>query len=407
MRYEECLKFLYSQLPMYQRVGGAAYKADLANTIALSEWSGFPQNNFKSIHIAGTNGKGSVSHLLASVLQEQGYKVGLYTSPHLRDFRERIRVNGQLIEREFVSAFVERLQQDWESLKLSPSFFEITVILAFEYFSMQEVDIAVIETGMGGRLDSTNVLLPELCVITNVGMDHMKFLGNTVEDIAREKAGIIKEEVPVVLGQMNEKASLVCRIVADQRKSKLLSVSDYQMEAPASDLIGNYQEQNKKTAYLACLELNEQGWGLSADAIQRGFMRVVANTGLKGRWQVLSEAPYTVADVAHNEDGFRAVTQEISKRSYQSLHIVLGLSEDKDSGNMLPLLPTNAIYYFCKPNVPRGMDAEILQSEASKYHLKGECYSNVAEAYTAARLQASKEDMIFIGGSFFVVAEVI
>lgn len=407
MRYDECLEFLFSQLPMYQRMGAAAYKADLSNTLALCEWSGFPQDNFPCIHIAGTNGKGSVSHLLASVLQEQGYTVGLYTSPHLRDFRERIRVNGELIEREFVLAFVERLQKDWAQLALSPSFFEMTVILAFEYFAMRKVDVAVIETGMGGRLDSTNVIWPIMSIITNIGLDHTKFLGDTIEDIAKEKAGIIKEKVPVVLGEMNEKAAVVCRVVAEGLHSKVLAVKDYEIEAPTSALKGKFQDQNRKTAYLACLELNELGWSLSKTSIQNGFLKVIESTGLKGRWQELSSAPYTIADVAHNADGIAAIVEEIKLHAFQELHVVIGLSDDKDAGSMLSQLPIEATYYFCRPNVPRGKDAETLKLEASNFGLIGESYSTVAEAYTAARLQASKEDMIFIGGSFFVVAEVV
>jgi dihydrofolate synthase/folylpolyglutamate synthase len=407
MRYEECLEYLYSQLPVFQRVGEAAYKADLSNTLALSTWALNPEKKFKSIHIAGTNGKGSVSHLVASVLQEQGYAVGLYTSPHLSDFHERIRVNGKMVEREFVVAFTERLKKDWEELQLQPSFFEITVIMAFEYFAMRNVDIAVIETGMGGRLDSTNIVDPELAVITNVGLDHTRFLGNTIEDIAKEKAGIIKPNTPVVLGAMREKAALVCRMVASRQGADVTSSLEELVNVPPTPLHGAYQLDNAKTAFLSCSVLAKNGWQLSPSAIGRGFQNVIENTGLKGRWQILSENPLTIADVAHNADGINSVINELNKMEFKSLHIVLGLSGDKDSGSILELLPNDATYYFCRANVPRAMDTHLLHEQATQYGLVGEQYKSVSEALLAAKLQASKEDVIFVGGSFFVVAEVV
>lgn len=407
MRYEECLEYLYSQLPVFQRVGAAAYKADLSNTIALAEWAQHPERKFKSVHVAGTNGKGSVSHLIASVFQEQGYKVGLYTSPHLSDFRERIRVNGKMVEREFVLAFTERLKKDWDELKLQPSFFEITVIMAFEYFAMQQVDVAIVETGMGGRLDSTNILSPDLSVITNVGLDHTQFLGNTIEDIAKEKAGIIKPNTPVVLGAMKEKAALVCRMIASRQSAELVSSLEELVNVPSTPLHGAYQRDNAKTAFLACTILARNGWELSASAIERGFKNVVENTGLKGRWQLLSESPLTIADVAHNADGISSVVNELNKMSFNALHIVLGLSGDKDASSILKLLPQDATYYYCRASVPRAMDSAELQALAADFGLVGEQYKSVNEALMAAKLQADKEDVIFIGGSFFVVAEVV
>lgn len=407
MRYSEAIDFLMSQLPMFQRIGAAAYRADLSNTLALCELCEHPERGFKSIHVAGTNGKGSVSHLIASAVQESGYKTGLFTSPHLKDFRERIRINGEMIHPEAVTEFVSRYKKLWEAQGIQPSFFEISALMAFDYFREEGVDVAVIETGMGGRLDSTNVITPELSVITNVSLDHVKFLGETVELIAREKAGIIKPGVPVVLGEMDEHAREVCIQRAVEMESDWRSAADLVLPVPPSPLLGQHQLQNARTAYTALESLRNKAWAIPLSAIQRGFERVRENTGLRGRWEMLSERPLTIADVAHNEDGMRMVMQELARVPRAHLHIVLGMSDDKDASAILRLLPTEASYYFCRPNVPRGRDAELLQSEAAVFGLKGEVYASVAKAYAAARIYATQEDVIFIGGSFFVVAELI
>jgi dihydrofolate synthase/folylpolyglutamate synthase len=406
MRYGEALDFLYSQLPMFQRVGAAAYKPGLENTRQLCAWLGNPERKLRTVHIAGTNGKGSVSHLLASVFQEAGYKAGLYTSPHLKDFRERIRINGEMISEEAVITFVEAFQA-WPDKEIKPSFFELTMSMAFRYFETEQTDIAIIETGMGGRLDSTNVIIPDLSVITNVSLDHQQFLGNTIEAIASEKAGIIKPGVPVVLGAMRREAEAVMRKKAAECGSAVFLSGEPGPAFPPTPLHGAFQEENRNTAFAAVIALRQSGWQLNEASIRNGFLNVKRNTGLRGRWEVLSEKPLLIADVGHNEDGIRAVVNELAKLEYRNLHVVFGVSADKDLSSILGILPLAARYYFCKPNMPRGREASQLREEALRFGLMGNTYPSVAMALQAAISEASEEDIVFVGGSFFVVAEVL
>lgn len=391
---------------MYQRVGKAAYKADLSNTLLLMEYLDNPENAFKSIHVAGTNGKGSVSHMMASVLQEAGYKVGLYTSPHLKDFRERIKINGKMISKRRVSTFVKQHKSFFEEHELS--FFEMTVGLAFDYFRREKVDIAVIEVGLGGRLDSTNVITPEISVITNIGLDHTRFLGNTLPEIASEKAGIIKPGVPVIVGEVVPETRPVFLNIAEERKTKLLFVEeiggriDYEL-----DLKGEYQERNLHLAVVTLKKLTEQGWKISEDNFEKGLSSVVANTGLMGRWQVLREAPKVICDTAHNKEGLSLVFKQLQEEEYQTLHMVIGTVDDKNLDRILRLFPTEARYYFCKPDVPRGLNAQTLTRKAGRYGMSGEIYGSVKSAYKAALRTANSGDLIFVGGSTFVVAEVL
>lgn len=406
MTYEETIDYLYSQLPAYQRIGKAAYKADLQTTWRLAEILGNPHKHFRSIHVAGTNGKGSVAHTLASVLQEAGYKTGLYTSPHLRDFRERIRINGEMIGKEKVMDFVARYQEKFTAI--APSFFEWTVGLAFKYFEEEKIDIAVVETGMGGRLDSTNILTPELSVITNIGYDHAAFLGNTLELIAGEKAGIIKEGVQVVIGQTQALTEDVFRRVAGEKHSPIHFADQEIAEVTyTSDLKGIYQVHNRKTVMCALELLREAGWKISEAAIKRGFAHVVKNTGLMGRWQTLSEKPLAICDTGHNEDGVRMVVQQLASIPCQQLHFVFGMVNDKEAGKILDLLPREALYYFCRPDLPRGLDAGELAAAAREKGLKGIVFPSVPEAYKAALVAAGPNDLVFVGGSTFVVAEVV
>ena len=390
---------------MYQRVGHAAYKADLSTTLSLMDMAGNPEKGLKCIHVAGTNGKGSVSHLCASVLQEAGYKVGLYTSPHLKDFRERIRVNGEVITEEMVVQFIDHYEDKFKDLK--PSFFEMTVLLAFEYFNYSEVDIAVIETGMGGRLDSTNVVSPEVSVITNIGLDHTRFLGETVSAIAAEKAGIIKAGAPVVLGEMLHEAEEVIIAKAKEMGVDVFSTSEEEFEVPESDLNASYQYQNLRTAWLALYQLRKKGWPIQAKDLERGFSRVKENTGMRGRWETISTAPQTIVDCAHNSDGINGVMDSLRKEEFESLHVVFGAVDDKDLGAVLQLLPQEANYYFCKADIPRALDEQELHELASALGLKGEVFPTVKGAYEAARLYAKSDDLILITGSVFVVAEVL
>jgi dihydrofolate synthase/folylpolyglutamate synthase len=404
--YQQTIDWLFAQLPMYQRVGGVAYKKDLSNTILLANQLGNPQNNFKSIHVAGTNGKGSVSHMLASVLQEAGYKVGLYTSPHLRDFRERIKINGNMISEAYVVEFVEKHKTFFENYSLS--FFEMTVGLAFDYFSYQKVDVAVIEVGMGGRLDSTNIIKPQLSVITNIGMDHTAFLGNTLPEIAAEKGGIIKPEVPVVIGETQAETTPVFKKLANEKKAELFFAEAFKFEAFETDLKGNYQKKNLQTAIAATKLLRDRNlYQINDTTIKSGLLNVVSNTGLQGRWQVLLEKPKVICDTAHNKEGLTYVLKQLSQEKINKLHIVLGFVADKDVDSVLKLFPKNAIYYFCKPDIPRGLDVEELSVKAKRAGLQGEPFQSVQEAYKASLKSASKEDLIFIGGSTFVVAEII
>ena len=410
MNYQETLNWMFNQLPIYQLQGASAYKADLTNSILLSNYLGKPENDLKLIHVAGTNGKGSTSHLLASVLQEAGYKVGLYTSPHLKDFRERIKiispeVSGEITE-EFVCEFIEKHIDFFKSNELS--FFEMTVGLAFEYFKKEKIDIAIIEVGLGGRLDSTNIITPLISVITNIGKDHVQLLGNTLEAIANEKAGIIKKDIPVVIGEYIAETKPVFLAKANEMESEIYFASETISDVYPSDLKGNYQISNKKTAIQTLRILNSiPGFEVSEAAIKKGFLNVVKNTGLQGRWQQLNSAPKTICDTAHNQHGLEIVINQIKTEQFDTLHFVFGVVNDKDLDEILPLFPKNAIYYFCKPNMPRGLDAKILEQKSQEFGLNGKVYNSVSEAYTSAKENAVVTDFIYIGGSNFVVAEIL
>ncbi|MFT5238242.1 MAG: dihydrofolate synthase/folylpolyglutamate synthase [Flavobacteriaceae bacterium] len=390
---------------MYQRVGKAAYKEDLSNTIKLLDYLKNPHHSFKTIHVAGTNGKGSTSHMLASVLHEAGFKVGLYTSPHLKDFRERIKVNGRMIAKPTVSAFVKKNKRFFEANELS--FFEMTVGLAFNFFKKETVDIAIIEVGMGGRLDSTNVITPEVSVITNIGLDHTQFLGNTISKIASEKAGIIKPNIPVVIGETVPESKLVFNKVAKKNNAPIFFAENYDGTKYQTDLLGDYQEWNKKTVLSTLNVLKKQGWQISEKAIVKGLINTVQNTGILGRWQVLQNSPKVICDTAHNPDGLKLTLNQLRNEEYLNLHIVLGTVDDKDLSAILSLFPTNANYYFCKPDIPRGLNAKTLENKALPFGLLGEVYLSVRMAYKNALNSANENDVIFIGGSTFTVAEVL
>lgn len=404
MNYQETLNWMFNQLPMYQLQGASAYKKDLTNAHLLSNHLSHPEKNLKCIHVAGTNGKGSTSHMLASILQEAGYTVGLYTSPHLRDYRERIKINGQEISEEFVCDFINTHKTFFEANDMS--FFEMTVGLAFDYFAKERVDIAIIEVGMGGRLDATNIITPMISVITNIALDHTQFLGNTLEAIAFEKAGIIKPEIPVVVGEYTLETKPVFEAKAKENQSEIYFASDLIHQRYSSDLIGDYQRHNKKTVLQTIAILNSQKeFKIYETDIKSGLLNVVKNTGLQGRWQQLGESPKIICDTAHNKNGLEIVMNQIQKEPFDTLHIVLGVVNDKDLDEVLPLFPTNAIYYFCKPNIPRGLAAKILQEKAQNFSLKGEVYDSVSNAYAQAKNIATKNDFIYVGGSTFVVAE--
>ncbi|SNR53473.1 dihydrofolate synthase / folylpolyglutamate synthase [Lutibacter agarilyticus] len=405
MNYQETLDWMFSQLPMYQRQGKTAFKKDLTNTLALAKHLNFPEKKFKTIHVAGTNGKGSTSHMLASVLQEAGYKVGLYTSPHLKDFRERIKINGEPIEEIDVINFIKEHNLFLATHKLS--FFEMTVGLAFDCFAKHKVDIAVIEVGLGGRLDSTNIINPEVSVITNIGFDHTQFLGETLPEIAFEKAGIIKENIPLVVGEFQQETFSVFEKIASENKAPIYLAEELVTENYKTDLKGSYQLKNVKTAVQAVYLLREKGFVISEENLKNGLLNVVKNTSLLGRWQVLQQNPKAICDTGHNKEGLDYVFKQLKEEKYHNLHLVLGVVNDKDLNSILPLFPKNAIYYFCKPNIPRGLPAEVLQEKASEYNLNGSIYTSVDEAYKNALKAVSDNDLIFIGGSTFVVAEVI
>jgi len=390
---------------MYQRQGKIAFKKDLTNIIALADHLNNPQNKFKSIHVAGTNGKGSTSHMTASILQEAGYKVGLYTSPHLKDFRERIKVNGNMIDKKEVINFIDKNQTFIEKQQLS--FFEMTVGLAFEYFACKKVDIAVIEVGLGGRLDSTNIIMPEISVITNIGYDHIQMLGETLAEIAFEKAGIIKKGIPVVISEKQIAINDVFTKIAEEKHAQISYAEVEVKENYKSDLLGNYQKKNIKAAVQTIKILNKKGYKVLSKHIKTGLLNVVKNTGLLGRWQVIQADPKIICDTAHNKEGLRHVIDQLTKLSYDKLHIVLGVVNDKDLDSILPLFPKNAMYYFCRPDIPRGLDADKLQAAANKYNLYGDKFSSVQEALKSAKETAINNDIIFVGGSTFVVAEVL
>ncbi len=407
LTYQATIDYLTSNLPMYQRIGKAAYKADLQNTIDLCNILGNPQNSFRSIHIAGTNGKGSLAHMLSSVLQVSGFKVGLYTSPHYRDFRERIRINGEKIPKQIVCDFVEKHKKAFDDI--SPSFFEMTVGMAFEYFASEKVDVAILETGMGGRLDSTNVVTPELSIITNIGYDHTDFLGDTLEKIASEKAGIIKQEVPVVIGERKEETTAVFVNIANKMNAPLNFTDGPIPESKfnISSVGGDYQRENVGTLLKSIEVLKQMDYSIPAEAVKEGIEKVIPNTGFMGRWQTLAEHPLTICDAAHNAEGFTKVLLQLNKIEYKQLHFVFGSVADKELATILPLFPKDAFYYFCKPDIPRGMEVDLLRSKAASWGLKGEAYGSVNEAWEAARLLANAKDLVFIGGSSFVVAEVV
>ncbi|MBS1765108.1 MAG: bifunctional folylpolyglutamate synthase/dihydrofolate synthase [Bacteroidetes bacterium] len=427
MTYKETLNYLYSLLPMFHRIGPAAYKNNLDNTIALDKLLGHPHEKFKTIHIAGTNGKGSVSNMLAATLQTAGYKTGLFTSPHLKDFRERIRVNGKKISREYVVHFVAKYQHQFD--KIQPSFFEWTTALAFDYFRHKKVDIAVIETGLGGRLDSTNIIQPVLSVITNIGWDHTQLLGNTLRKIAIEKAGIIKPQTPIIIGEYNPETGKVFSSFAAAKKSEIIFAdkkyrcrkiaSKEMMKVEVStkgngykktfelSLTGNYQLHNCATVIAAIEKLNLLGIKISDSHVRKALKKVQIITGFSGRWQMLSKKPLIIADTAHNIDGIKYVIRQIRSLKFLHLHIVLGMVSDKDIEAILGQFPKKATYYFCNAKIPRAMPAKDLKNKAVGYNLQGEEFASVRKALNAAKKNASNKDMIFIGGSTFTVAEII
>ena len=404
MTYKETTDWMFSQLPMYQMQGASAYKKDLSNTILLMNHLHNPEAKFKSIHVAGTNGKGSTSSMIASILQEAGYKVGLYTSPHLKDFRERIRINGDKISEDFVIDFIADNKSFFEANQLS--FFEMTVGLAFDFFAKKQVDVAIIEVGMGGRLDSTNVITPLLSVITNIGFDHTDFLGNTLSKIAFEKAGIIKSNIPVVIGEYEEETQSVFLDKAKIEDAPIYFAQDNPEVTYECVLLGDYQRKNLKTV-LQAIDLLKTDFNIEENQIKLGLKNVIQNTGLLGRWQILNTQPFTVCDTAHNSQGLKIVLDQIQKHTFEALHVVLGVVNDKDLDSILPLFPKNAKYYFCKPNVPRGLDADKLGEKANDFGLIGKVYDSVSEAYMNAKLLAQNTDFIYIGGSTFVVAEIV
>lgn len=404
--YRKTLQYLFKQLPTYQWIGATAYKPTLENTKALCSVCGNPQQQFSSIHVAGTNGKGSVSHMLASILQEEGFKVGLFTSPHLKDFSERIKINGKPISKKFVVDFSQHYQSVFE--KVQPSFFEMSMAMACSYFAAKKVDYVIFETGLGGRLDSTNIILPELSVITNISKDHTQFLGTTLSQIAKEKAGIIKPNTPVVIGETLPATRKIFSLTAKQKKAELYFAEEIKLKRKLkSDLHGDYQLKNQQTVLKAVEALLNLGIVVSKKSIHRGIAHAAKNTGLRGRWEQIQKNPKVILDIAHNESGIKEVVTQLKKEKYTNLHLVIGMVNDKDIKSMLRLLPKNAVYYFCQANIPRALASEQLQKSALQYQLKGTCFSSVKKAFQAAKKSAKKEDLIFVGGSAFVVAEVV
>ena len=435
MRYQQTIDYLYTRLPMFSRIGAAAIKPNLDNTIAICEFLGHPEKKIKTIHIAGTNGKGSTSHMLASIFQEAGYKTGLYTSPHLYDFRERIKVNGQMCPQDFVVEFTNRIKPCIE--KIEPSFFEITVGMAFDYFVQENVDIAIIETGLGGRLDSTNVITPELSIITNIGFDHMALLGNTLEAIASEKAGIIKNEIPVVIGLMDPTTKKVFEDKANKENAPIYFAADFiefksfqnnwqnalfefnqplihLLDAPlfpknftiTCDLAAKYQAKNLTTVLVATQLLSTMGWKLTASKVLKALSQVKKNNGLMGRWECIQDSPRVILDVAHNEHGIHALLEQLASLHYQQLHIVTGMVKDKDVHAVLQLLPKNALYYFTQSHIPRALPVDELAAQATTIGLNGTSFEDVNIALDAAIKNANHQDLILVIGSVFLVAEV-
>ncbi len=422
MTYEETIEYLYNSVPMFQKVGAVAYKEGLHNTLELDRHFGHPHQNFKTIHIAGTNGKGSCSHTIASILQSAGYKVGLYTSPHLKDFRERIRVNGECVSKEYVIDFVENERHFFESLH--PSFFELTTAMAFKYFAEQGVDIAVIEVGLGGRLDCTNIITPILSIITNISFDHTQFLGNTLEAIAREKAGIIKEGIPVVVGETTEETLPVFCDTAKQKHSKIyLAEKDKEIISSKAladggieyetislgnikgELGGIYQEKNTNTILCAVKVLTESGINISRANIKEGIGHVSELTGLQGRWQKIMDAPKVVCDTGHNVGGWKYISKQLNMQQCRKMRIVFGMVDDKDIQTVMSLLPQKAIYYFTHANTKRAIDENKIKEISESLNLEATCYPDVATAYNKALAEADKDDFIFVGGSSYIVAD--
>ena len=403
MNYQQTLDWLFQQLASFQRSGQSAYKEDITNISLVCEKLDNPHLNFPSVHIAGTNGKGSCTHMLASILQEAGYKVGIYTSPHLKDFRERIKINGAMISEFEVVSFVSQYKDDFVEIGLS--FFEMTTALAFEHFSKNKVDIAIIETGLGGRLDATNIIQPMISVITNVALDHQNLLGDTIEEIAFEKAGIIKANTPVVLGLCKEQVQKVLEDRAEELKAPLYlapQVANY-----PSDLKGKCQEQNKATVLEIVHQLSALDWEISERSICDGFMKVCHNTGLRGRWETISNLPWVICDTGHNPEAIELIVEQLLEQEYSRLIIVLGMVGDKDVNSVLKLLPKEASYFFCQPSIPRALSAELLQEKASEYELRGSSCESPFEALEKAKQLANEGDLIFVGGSTFVVAEIL
>lgn len=405
MTYQDTVNWMFKQLPMYQNQGKTAYKANLDNTLLLAKYLNHPEDKFKTIHVAGTNGKGSTSHMLASILQEAGYKVGLYTSPHLKDFRERIKINGKDVSKQFVIGFIHKHKSFFEANSLS--FFEMTVGMAFDYFSRKKVDIAIIEVGMGGRLDSTNIITPEVSVITNIGLDHTQFLGTTLEAIAVEKGGIIKPNIPVVIGETQIETQSVFKSLAKKNHSEIYFADHNIDKVFESDLKGFYQQRNIKTVLQTIKVINSKSFNISDKNLKQGLLNVVKNTGLKGRWQILQNSPKIICDTAHNKEGLKHVMNQLLNENFNQLHIVFGVVNDKDVDSILPLLPKEAIYYFCRPNLPRGLDATKLHDVFVSNGFKGNVYQSVEEALNSAKQYAVTDDLIYVGGSTFVVAEII
>ena len=435
MAYQDTIDYLYSRLPLFSRIGAAAIKNNLNNTLAICEFLGNPQNKFKTIHIAGTNGKGSTSHMLASIFQEAGYKTGLYTSPHFYDFRERIKVNGQMCSQEYVTAFTNRMKVLIE--KIEPSFFEITVGMAFEYFAQEKCDIAIIETGLGGRLDSTNVIQPELSIITNIGWDHMALLGNTLSEIADEKAGIIKNETPIIISEVIDETRHVFEHKAKLENAPIYYAEDFLtfkhfqhnwetslfefnhplihfLDAPlfqktftiGCDLAGKYQQKNLKGVLVAVQLLYTMGWKLNANQITKALLKVKKNTGLMGRWECIQENPRIILDVAHNEHGIHALLDQLKSLYFNELHIITGMVKDKDVDAVLKLLPQQAKYYYTQSHIPRALSAEALAEKGNHFGLNGGVYENVNFAIAEAKKNANPQDLILVIGSIFLVAEV-
>ncbi len=428
MDYQQTIHYLFSRLPMFSRIGAAAYKADLSNTIRLLEHLGNPQQKFKSVHIAGTNGKGSTSHMLAATFQTAGLKTGLYTSPHLKDFRERIKIDGEMAEQDFVIDFTKRIQPLIEEIE--PSFFEITVAMAFEYFAQHKVDIAVIEVGLGGRLDSTNVITPALSIITNIGRDHMNILGDTVEKIAYEKAGIIKQGIPVIIGETTPETKAIFEKIATEKNAPIVfanekrwvaewQINNHMLQVAIAkselasehqiyqlDLTGIYQLKNVLTVIEAINQLHASSWPVTSQHLQQALPHVKKLTGLYGRWQVLQQHPTVIADVGHNEDGIKQIVQQLELTSYNHLHIVLGFVKDKEVSNVLQILPKTATYYFTKAQIERALSEDILKQMGEENGLTGHSYIEVNEALKQAITNAQKDDLVLVCGSVFLVGEV-